>query len=73
MQVSDRQAITTGGSNLLREPADPTRVVVIGVGEQLVLKGSQELADGGVVPVPRKVSLVNCRNPKWGLSRSTRR
>lgn len=52
LQVTDRQAIATGGSNVLREPTDPTGVVVIGVGEQLVLEGSQELADEGIMPVP---------------------
>jgi hypothetical protein len=52
LRVTDRQAIAIGGSTVLREPTDPTGVVVIGVGEQLVLEGSQELADEGVMPVP---------------------
>ena len=52
LHVTDRQAIAIGGSTVLREPTDPTGVVVIAVGEQLVLESSQELADEGVMPVP---------------------
>lgn len=50
--ITARQAIAIGGSTVLREPPNPTGVVVIGVGEQLVFEDSQELADEGVMPVP---------------------
>ncbi len=68
LQVADRQAIAIGGSTALREPTDPTGVVVIGVGEQLVLEDSQEPADEGVVPVPGEGVIGEQQQPEVRLA-----